>query len=91
MRVKTLLVSFVGLSAAVEAAQASFRSPIARTLELRQQREGQRVKNGSGQGGDQGGKNDGDDGLTLNADLVQNASKDDGNNPGEDGQAASAT
>ncbi|KAG6009889.1 hypothetical protein E4U21_000991 [Claviceps maximensis] len=104
MRLKTLLVCFVGLSAAVEAAQASFLSPIARILELRQQQGGQLGKNAGGrgdgssgdnqggnQGNNRGSKNGGDDGLTLRADLVQTASQDDGNNPGEDGQAASAT
>ncbi|KAG5950415.1 hypothetical protein E4U53_005116 [Claviceps sorghi] len=108
MLVKNLIVSFFGLSVAVEAAQTSFRSPIARTLELRQQRGEQRGKNagvqsggrlggdrGGGQGDNQGdnqGTNNGDDGgLALNPDLVQTASQDDGNNPGADGQAASAT
>ncbi|KAG5927852.1 hypothetical protein E4U42_001694 [Claviceps africana] len=116
MLFKAFIVSFFGLSVAVEAAQTSFRSPIARTLELRQQRGDQRGKNsgiqiggslGGNQGGSQGqnrkddqgdnqgdnqGGNSVDDGrLALNPDLVQTASQDDGNNPGADGQAASAT
>ncbi len=49
--------------------------------------------NGGNQGGNNGGNNNngGGGGRALTANLVQSASADDGNNPGADGQAASAT
>ncbi|KAG6039452.1 hypothetical protein E4U41_002537 [Claviceps citrina] len=94
MRVESFFLALAGLSAAAEAVDSSFRSPIARALERRQQRGGRGGQNAGGQGGfgRQGGNNGGgDDDLTLRADLVQTASQDDGNNPGAAGQVASAT
>ncbi|ODA78727.1 hypothetical protein RJ55_06109 [Drechmeria coniospora] len=53
--------------------------------------QGRNNNGGQGRNNNGGNNNGGRNALILNQNLVQTASQDDGNNPGADGQAASAT
>lgn len=106
MQIKSLLTAVVGLAILSDAAEIGRRSPFARTLDRRQNRNGnQGNRNGNGgnnnnnnggnRGGNNGNNNNNNNGgggnRALNQNAVQQGSQQDGNNPGADGQAASAT
>lgn len=88
MQIKNVLAGVVGLAVLAEAGNVERRSLFGRALERRQR--GGRNGNNGGNGGNNGG-NGGNGGASLNANLIQTGSQQDGNNPGADGQSASAT
>jgi hypothetical protein len=91
MQIKNVLTGLVGLAVLADAASIERRSPFGRALE-RRQRGGNNGGNQGNQGNNQGGNaNNGGANLALNSNLVQTGSQQDGNNPGGEGQVASAT
>lgn len=103
MQIKTVLTGLVGLAVLADAASIERRSPFGRALERRRggQNGGNNAGNQGAQGQNQGnqgnnnqgasGNNGGSESLTLDSNLVQTGSQQNGNNPGGEGQAASAT
>ncbi|KAK1248822.1 hypothetical protein MKX08_007042 [Trichoderma sp. CBMAI-0020] len=101
MQIKNVLTGLVGLAVLADAASIERRSPFGRALERRQR--GQNGNNGGNQGnqgnnqGNQGNNNQGGNAnngggsVTLDSNLIQTGSQQDGNNPGGEGQVASAT
>ncbi len=106
MQIKALLAALAGAAMVVDAADIR-RSPIHAAIERRQNRNGgqggqggQGQNRGGGNGNNQGGGNGnnnnqggqgGNGGLALSQNVVQRGSANDGNNPGSNEQAASAT
>lgn len=101
MQIKNVLTGLVGLAVLADAASIERRSPFGRALERRQRgqnggnnggNQGNQGNNQGNQGNNQGGNaNNGGANLALNSNLVQTGSQQDGNNPGGEGQVASAT
>ncbi|KAL7920821.1 hypothetical protein ACQKWADRAFT_150958 [Trichoderma austrokoningii] len=97
MQIKNVLTGLVGLAVLADAASIERRSPFGRALERRRGGNGANQGNtGNAQGNTGGNANQGSSAntgasLTLDANLVQTGSQSDGNNPGGEGQAASAT
>ncbi|EHK23963.1 uncharacterized protein TRIVIDRAFT_117265, partial [Trichoderma virens Gv29-8] len=101
MQIKNVLTGLVGLAVLADAASIERRSPFGRTLERRQNQNGRNRggnnggnngNNGNNNAGNNGGNNGGNaGGATLDSNLIQTGSQQDGNNPGADGQSASAT
>jgi hypothetical protein len=98
MQIKNVLTGLVGLAVLADAASIERRSPFGRALERRQRggnnggNQGNQGNNQGNQGNNQGGNaNNGGASLTLDSNLVQTGSQQDGNNPGGEGQVASAT
>lgn len=107
MQIKTLLTALVGLAVLSDAAEIGRRSPFARTIERRQFRNGNggnrngnggnnnnnnnggNRNNGNGNNNNNNNNNGGNTALSRN--VIQQGSQQDGNNPGADNQAASAT
>lgn len=105
MQIKTVLTALVGAAMIADAAEVR-RSPFHRALERRQRngnnngnnRGGNNNNNGNNRNGNNGnngnnngGNNNNGGGRQLSANAVQRGSAQDGNNPGSDQQAASAT
>ena len=90
MQVKGVLITLLGLAVVSEAAVPSHKTPFSRVLTRRQNNRGGN-KNGGNNGGNNNAGNGGGGGTTLNPANVQTGSQQDGNNPGADNQAASAT
>ncbi|KAM0461057.1 hypothetical protein ACHAO4_001857 [Trichoderma viride] len=97
MQIKNVLTGLVGLAVLADAASIERRSPFGRALERRQRgQNGGNKGNQGNQGNNQAGNaNTGNantgGAITLDSNLVQTGSQQNGNNPGGDGQVASAT
>lgn len=98
MQLKALLTALVGAAMVADAADMR-RSPIHAALERRQNRNGANNGQGQNRGGNNAnngnngnnGDNGGGGGLQLAQNVLQRGSASNGNNPGSNEQAASAT
>lgn len=91
MQIKNVLTGLVGLAVLADAASIERRSPFRRALNRRQFNGGNNGGNQGNNGGNQGNNGNNGGSLTLDSNLLQTGSQSDGNNPGGEGQAASAT